>query len=82
MRRECESHRSTPVQLWGHPSFDFYFSPSCAQISNQIAQGTWYVSRDLSHYLLSNPGFEFELQEVVEPEALEPIYKYEVKSKN
>lgn len=79
MKRECEN-RTLPILVWGHPSFDFYFSPACALISNNVIPGTWYVSRDLSKYLISNQSFEFELLEVIEEKALEPIHKYEAKS--
>ena len=82
MLRECGNSTQASVRVWGHPSFDFYFPPSCMQISNELSAGEWYVSRDLAHQMKNQNGFSFDLLEVIEPKALEPIQRYRVQLKN
>lgn len=82
MLRECGNSTQASVRVWGHPSFDFYFPPSCMQISNELSAGEWYVSRDLAHQMKNQNGFSFDLVEVIEPKALEPIQRYRVQLKN
>lgn len=82
MIRECKQVAKDPIRIWGHPSFEFYFPESCARISQTLDVGDWYASRDLAVQMLDDKRYTFELLEVIEPKALEPIHHYRVQAAN